>query len=308
MKIGNIFSALLIMLLPFFVFAGESKDLEKFCDNIIFNEAYKLYHGSEYNSRAFTYALGDQDKRGKYKYDLLELCENADCGKAQFGKIRIFDRRSLELNMPSFLLYFNNIEIFELLLLNRPEMKNLMDDGMYPDITWCNGEFITPALNAVKEGQLGILKYLVNNYNANLFKKAGYIYHNKSKPQEPLDAKTIAANAVEKWANNPDRLKCAIAVQDYVNQWYTENENNQVLNSEAAEYNNRVFQFASDPIYIMENITPIEFQMLEFTPSLDIFKPQKIEDNLTQNIEKQIDALIERIMHDFDLSAFGNQA
>ena len=296
------------MLLPIGIMATGNKDLDKFCDNIIFNEMYNQYYGLDDNSYAFDYVLGEKNDRAKYKYEVLKICDEKNaCEWALFGGKKVFGKRSILLNMPSYLLYFNNIEVFELLLKNHPEYETFVDDGTYPDITYCNEEFTTPALNAIKEGQLGVLKYLVKNYNANLFKTAGYVYTRKNMPKEPLKGNIIAENAVKKWANNPDRLKCAKAVKEYVDQWYEDNKNNQKLNKEADEYNAKLYEFASNPKYIMENITPFELTPLKLTPSLDLFKLD-LKEGYAQTIEKRIDAMIEKLMRDFDFSVFGNPA
>ncbi len=308
MKIKHILPAFLIMLLPVGIMATDNKDLEMFCDNIIFNEMYNLYYGLDTNSYAFEYALGEKNNRGKYKYDVLEICDEKNaCERALFGGKKVFGERSLLLNMPSYLLYFNNIEVFELLLKNHPEYKDFIDDGTYPDITYCNEEFTTPALNAVKEGQLGIVKYLVENYDVNLFKTAGYVYYNKNKPQRPLTVEEIADNAVTKWRDetpNADRLKCAVAMQKYVKQWQ---ESHKDMKAKAKAYNEKAYKFASDPEYIMENITPFEFTPPQFTPSLNLFKLD-LKEEYAQTIEKRIDTMIKKLMRDFDFSAFGNQA
>lgn len=312
MQIKRILSILLIMLLPIGIMARDSKDFERACDAIVFNEAYEKFH-DVVKPKSFTYVLGEKDNRLKYKDELLKFCNENKCDRAKFAGMTIFEKRALDLNMPSFLLYLNNIKLLEILLSEHPEMKVLMDDGTYPDITWCNGEFITPALNAVKEGQIGILKYLVDKYNVNLFKIAGYKYYNKNKPQHPLTVVEIADEAIARWryeTPNSARLECAVKMKEYVEEW---KNSHKYMEAQAKDYNNKVENFASTPKYIMSDIIQFEFIPVN---TLDLFRLQNMEGNYSQSfkqqyVEKRVSALIEKVMHNLELefnsADFGNQ-
>lgn len=310
MKIKYIFPLLIFMLAPVAGMATDEKDLEMFCDNIFYDKAYDAYHDLTDNIDYFDYVLGDKNNKGKYKYKMVDYCGRTDCEKARFGEVRMDDgKRTNRLNMVAFALEFNNIEVFETLVLNMPKLRYLIDSGLYEgeDKIFSNNEFLTPALNAIKNGQVGVLRYLIREHNVNLFKWGGYMYR-RVPDYLPLEGKTIAEKAVNKWTNKtPDanRLKCAEAVLKVVEDWYDKNKNNRQLKAEAEEYNRELYKVASQKIYMIENITP-----LQFTPAtpLDLFKLQGIEEGFAINIDKKIDAIIEKIMRDFDLSAFGNQA
>ena len=310
MKTKYILPLLMVVLMPIMGMATDEKSLERFCDNIIYNEAYEAHHYKPDNAYHLRYILGDRDNKGKYKYKVLDFCGERDCARAEFGEVLLGNERTLRLNMVAYALEFNNIEVFETLILNKPELKYLIDSAIYAgtDKIWCNAEFLTPALNAIKNGQLGVLRYLIKNYDVNLFKRGGYMY--RRVPDYPLqEGKVIAEKAVNRWTNktpHADRLKCAEAVQKVVEEWYRKNENNQTLHREADEYSKELYKIASQKEYMIENISP--FQFTPATAPLDLFKLQGIEEGFTLNINQKIDAIIEKIMRDFDLSTFGNQA
>ena len=311
MKIRYILPVLLIALLPSMIMARDSKDLEKYCDNIVFNETYKLYHDKEGILYSIRYTMGDIDNRGKYIDEVLGwYCESHDCSEGAFGGMTIFGNMTYYYNMPTFALYLNNKELFEALLNKFPEMKDLVDNGFNAsDPNLSNGEFATPALLAVKEGQIGVLRYLVTNYDVNLFKAFGYIYIHPQGAKRLYNAQETAEKAVKRWArrNNEERLECAKAVLEYVNAWYEENKENTALQEEAQKYNEEVYASASKIEYMMDNMVPLDLTPFEYTPSLNLLQ-LNIEERYAQNIEKQIDAIIEKIMRDFDLSAFGNHS
>ena len=79
MRIKNIFVVLLVMLLPILGIARDTQDFEATCDNIVFNEAYNLYHGKE-DTYALQYALGEPSDRGKFNDELKKwYCIENDC-------------------------------------------------------------------------------------------------------------------------------------------------------------------------------------------------------------------------------------
>lgn len=312
MKLKYLLPLLIFMLIPVAGTATNEKDLEVYCDDMFYNQAYDAWHSLPDNAYQLRYMLGDRDNRGKYKYKMLDFCERmGDCAEARYGEVLIAgtDKRTTRLNMVAFALEFNNREVFETLVLNMPELRYLIDSGLYDgeDKIWSNNKFLTPALNAIKNGQVGVLKYLIKEYNVNLFKWGGYMYR-RVPDYPPQNGKSMAEKAVNKWANKtPDanRLKCAEAVLKVVDDWYAKNINNRQLKAEAEEYNMALYKVASQKEYMIENITPLQFTPV--TP-LDLFKLQGIEEGFAINIDKKIDAIIEKIMRDFDLSAFGNQA
>lgn len=311
MKIKYILPVLLILLLPVGLIARDSRDLEKFCDDVVFNETYKSYHGKDGVVYSVKYTMGEIDNRGEYIDDVLGwYCASHDCSEGLFGGMTIFGDMTYYYNMPTFALYLNNKELFEALLNKFPEMMDLVDNGFNaskPNLS--NGEFATPALLAVKEGQIGVLKYLVTNYNVNLFKAFGYIYIHPQGAKRLYNAQETAEKAVRRWTrrNNEDRLECAKAVLEYVNAWYEKNKDNTALQEEARKYNEEVYASASKPEYMMDNMVPLDLRPFEFTPNLNLLQ-LNIEEKYAKNIEKQIDAIIEKIMRDFDLSALGNPA
>ena len=166
-----------------------------------------------------------------------------------------------------------------------------------------NEEFLTEAFQAVKEGQVGVLEYLIENYKPNLLKLSGYVYRSPYLPHEPVNVRELAKNSLEKYKERDDyaRVECMLAIQKVIEDWYKKHEYEKEYVEDAKRYNEIVLKWA--PIYRVENDMPFEF-----TPSLDIFKLQGIEENFAQSIEKQIGILIENIMRDFDISAFGNPA
>lgn len=309
MKIKYLFPFLIAMLMPVVGMAMDESSLESFCDNVIYNRVYYIFHHRD-KSELLKIMLGDMNNKGKYKYQIVNYCSVNDCSLAQFGEVQLEDdERTSRLNMVALALEFNNREVFETLISNKPELRYLIDSGLYAGEKkiWSNNEFLTPALNAIKNGQLGVLKYLIKNHNVNLLKKGGYMYR-RVRDYPPQNAQSMAKKAVNKWTNqtpDTDRLKCAEAVQKVVEEWYAKNSDNAALNSEAEEYNNALYAIASQEDFRIENITPFEFEPIA---PLDLFRVKALEENFAINIDKKIDAMIEKIMRDFDLSAFGNQA
>ncbi|MBO7605793.1 MAG: hypothetical protein J6S61_04960, partial [Elusimicrobiaceae bacterium] len=130
MKIKYLLLLSLVLLLP--VASNATDSVEEFCDNIIYNEAYDAHHYKPDNASHLRYVLGDRGNKGKYKYEVLKFCDRKDfCAQAQFGEVLLGDHRSLRLNMVAYALEFNNIEVFETLILNRPEFSYLIDSGLY---------------------------------------------------------------------------------------------------------------------------------------------------------------------------------
>ena len=321
MKIKCLLLSLVVILIPATGMATDEKSLEMYCDDIRYDIAFNAHHDRVNNSIYLDYILGEKGNRGKYKYNMLaDVCDakEFDCSKSQFGRVLIGlnGERSLRLNMVAYALDFNNIEVFETLILNKPELKYLIDSALYKgeNKIWCNEEFMTPALIAIEEGQVGVLKYLIKNYNVNLLKRGGYMYR-RAPDYIPLRGKGIAEKALDKWTNKtPDkkRKECAEAVLKVVEEWYRKNENDKKMNDEADKYNKDFLEVVSQTRYMIDNIDTIKF-----TPYLDIFKLQSIEkENFTDidgqinssfaRIDKQIDILVNKIMRDFDFSAFGN--
>ncbi len=305
MKIKYLLPILLVALLPIKSMATDEKSLE-YCDNRIYDTVFSRFGHRDDNATTLTYMLGTREDKSKFKFEVLEFCEQYDCAVARnSSRILVGDEYSVSLNMVALPFMFNNKEISETLILNKPELTFLTDSGIYPEKPrFSNGEYMTPALNAIREGQPGILKYLISKYNVNLRKKAGYIYYGVSPDKSQLDGLRIAEKALEKWKNEtPDRsrARCAEEVLSIVRDWYDRTEHNQEIINDAKAYNDKLYEIASNNI--VENIIPFEF-----VPSLDLFKIQNIEENFAINIDKKIDALIEKIMRDFDFSSIGNQA
>ncbi|MBO4707577.1 MAG: hypothetical protein J5594_03340 [Elusimicrobiaceae bacterium] len=295
---------LLISVLPIGLAARASNDLEKECDNLIYEATYNRYYGRTIPNEEIPYMLGEPDKpNGKtiYKYKVFHMCNVINCESASFGGFKINnDEATNRYNMPTFALFLNNIEMFEELLKEFPNLRYLVDSAISKKKSY-NGEFLTPALNAIAEGQYGILKYLIKKYDVNLLKEGGNI-HVIIGYDHIIDAKKFAEDAVNKWKNagNTKRLRCAQETKKVVEEWYAKHEHESKYVNEKIKYNEEIKKLAKEhPV--------VQIMPFEFTPSLDLFKPQNIEQNFAQNIDKQIDILIEKIMHDFDLSTFGNQ-
>ncbi len=305
MKIKHILSILLFVLLPIAGMATDEKDAEKLCDNYIFNDIYATYYNSPHNARIFNYVLGTKEKRGIYKNEIVKMCkeEGEPCDRSYYGGVQVFGEESPHLNILAFAIYLNNMEVFDTVVKENPNMRYLIDSAFYmKQIPLSNQEFMTPASILIENGMIGTLKDLTTKYKeVNLRKMSGRIHYNPRRPK-PMDNLLRAKTAVEKWKNegNEERLSCSKKVLEFVQNWYDEHNDKKTI-EEATKYNVVLLDIAERNKIV--DITPFEF-----TPSLDIFKIQKIEDNFAQNIDSKIDVIIEKIMRDFDLSAFGNQA
>lgn len=305
MKIRYILYVLLIVLLPVAGMATNEKDLETLCDNYVFNDIYTTYHNDSNLSLVFKYILGTKERRGMYKNDLIEICKNnVPCEESYYGGVKVFDEKSPELNVLSFAIYLNNKEIFDAMIEAFPNMRYLIDNALYMEqIELSNQDFMTPAALLIENGMIGTLKYLTTKYKdeVNLRKISGRIHYNPRKPK-PMDNLRRAEKMVEKWkaAGNEGRLSCANKVLEFVQKWYDEHADSRTI-EEAKKYSDTLLKLA-------EENKIADITSFEFAPSLDIFKLQGIEQNFTQNIDRQIDVIIEKIMRDFDLSAFGNHA
>lgn len=290
--------ALILGLFPVYTNALD----KNFCDNAVYEEYYEKFNGRSITDD-LVYAMGERNNRGKYINQMLAYCADPNlqrkCEYSKFGGERNRDRAMV--NLPTFALLINNVPLFEA-LIHRGGYGYLIDNGVYKvEDDEFNEEFLTPALQAVREGQVGILEYLIRNYDPNLLKLSGYIHRDPKKAQRPVDAKTLAADSRKKFEKrgNYARVECMLAVERIVDNWYKENAYKEKYKNDAEIYNKIVLEWA--PKYVADNDIPFEF-----APSLDLFKLQNIEQNFTQNIDKKIDNLIEKIMRDFDLSTIGN--
>ncbi len=302
MKIKYFFSLIsVLVLLPVLANAID----KTYCDNIIYQEYYSRFNGKNI-TKDLKYVMGEKNNRGEYIKETLSYCADPNlerkCEWAFYGE----DRQGVEkaiVNLPTFALLLNNVPLYEA-LITQGGYSYLIDNGVYKvEEDRFNGEFLTEALQAVKEGQVGILEYLLRKYDPNLLKLSGYIYRSPRLPHAPVDVKTLAQNSLDRYKKRGDNAKvaCIEAVQTIIEDWYKENAHKSKYVKEAEKYNKVVLEWA--PRYVVENEIPFEF-----TPSLDIFKLKTVEDNFTQSIDNQINIIIEKIMRDFDFSAFGNQA
>lgn len=303
MKIKYLFALILsLALLPAGVYALD----ENYCDNAVYNDYYARFNGKSITND-LQYAMGTRQNRAIYKNEMLRFCAETTgaraCNKAFFGSDREFGDRVM-VNMPAFLILINNRVLFEA-LVTEGGYGYLIDNGIYDiEHDHGNGDYLTPALLAVREGQIGTLRYLVNKYHVNLFKLSGYVYRSPRKPKDtPRNAKRLVEVSLQRFQEKGDyaKVECMLAVQRFVDRWFEENANNQEYLQDAERYNAIINEWA--PRNMIQNDIPFEF-----IPSLDLFRLQGVEENVAQTIEKQIDTLIEKIMRDFDLSAFGNQA
>ena len=304
MKIIKYFFTLIfaLTLLPVFTNALD-KD---YCDNVVYKSYYDRFGGKKNLTDDVKFVMGERNNRGKYIQETLDYCADPKledkCDWAKFGHDRHGYDRAL-VNMPTFALLLNNKPLYEA-LINEGGYAYLIDNGVYMvQEEQFNEEFLTEAFQAVKEGQVGVLEYLIENYKPNLLKLSGYVYRSPYLPHEPVNVRELAKNSLEKYKERDDyaRVECMLAIQKVIEDWYKKHEYEKEYVEDAKRYNEIVLKWA--PIYRVENDMPFEF-----TPSLDIFKLQGIEENFAQSIEKQIGILIENIMRDFDISAFGNPA
>ena len=170
-----------------------------------------------------------------------------------------------------------------------------------------NSEFFTQALLAVRYSQVGILEYLIENYDVNLLKLSGYLYDKEytNVPTENADVKEQLRLAKEYWAKKNDErgLKCAEMTEQVVNKWLEEHGNEERYVKEAQQYNERL-KYWSDKHRLIENLDnddedrPVNLFETKENYTLQI-------DNKIDNL--QIDILIQKIMRGLDLSIFGNK-
>ena len=299
MKIKHIISLLLVIfILPVGLIAKDSKTLENECDDLMYDAYYEAYQKGAI--KAYTYMLGKTKyDKAAYKERIFNICRKDDCAVASYGSIIVHNEQTPWLNMPSFALFLNNKEIFEALLKEFPDLKYMVDNALSKRNSY-NGEFLTPALSAIREGQYGVLTYLINNYDVNLLKKGGQI-HAIFGHKDIIESKTFAEEAIEKWKAaieeddtpyNRKRLECAIKTQEVVMEWYKQHKNDSRYVREAEVYNKKIKAVAEDNIQVQ--IMPL------FTPSLYQLQYIGGEDFAINSIEKQINGLIEQIMQNLE--------
>lgn len=314
MKIKSILSILLIMLLPIAGIATNNGDEASVCADIIYEELFDICSKSEGNTRATKYILGVKGQKGIYKQDIVNLCnENKDCDQAKYGNLRIkfYDEDSGHINMVTLSTYMNNFEVLKALLAAKPEMKSLIDTGLYAaNPAKSNNRFFTPALFAIERSQLGVLKRLDKEYHVNLFKKGDWIYKYIDPEDQVLrDAKRLAASSVKRWKRRVERtddlykkekygqmLHCAKLTQEYVDQWFEDHKNDQAKIKEAKEYNEKLYAIASLEENMAQNIEPFEFVPEDYSIPLRL----NIGDSYAQYIQDKIEVLINNIMQNLE--------
>ena len=311
MKRYKIIVVFLLMALPLFV---QAEDIDKFvCDNAPYE--YFVEHLSDWDKgegkrKENLYLLGTKDNRAIYKQEAFKFCEEFKyCtyrlkGHYYFG-YELEDY--VALNYPTFALFLNNKELFEA-FINRDEFRFLLDNGLAQAEThYENSHFYTQALLAVRYSQVGILEYLIENYDVNLLKLSGYLYDKEytNVPTENADVKEQLRRAKEYWAGKKDErgLKCAEMTEKVVNKWLKEHANEERYIKEAQQYNERL-KYWSDKHRLIENLDnddedrPVNLFETKENYTLQI-------DNKIDNL--QIDILIQKIMRGLDLSIFGNK-
>ena len=294
------------------------------CDNMPYE--YFIAHSTKIDNtedRHLKYLVGEKNHRGKYKQEALDYCATTKrCAYVYdeenfFGNIPLED--SVEVNYPTFALFLNNIEVFEALIKDGG-LSFLIDDGIYgAKYNRMNSYFETPALLAVRYSQVGILKYLLENYDINLYRLSGYVYKSDDKPQELVDAYGVNEVASNYWSKkgNEKGKQCALKTKAVLDKYFREHRRNADSYRKAVEeYNNKVRAWAE--IYRVNAFN--NFPMRRGVDVLDILQPE--EENYTSNdtdlnerlykVEKEIDEikidiLMHKIMNGFDLSVFGNK-
>jgi len=291
------------MVLPMVVSAAAID--QDYCDNIIYDYFSELFYGKIISSY-HKYSLGEKHNRTIYKTQLLDYCKQYRCDYGAYDVSPDPVGYRLKANMVTLLFAFNNIQMFELLIANQGKFRDLVDTGMYLAEKYKhNEELFTPTSYAVIYGQYGVLKYLIDNYDVNLLKLSGTAHLDKKERQEPWTYKQWADYAVKKFQESGEKKRelCALEVKKIIDDWYEKNAKNEKYIKDAETYNKKVRELSVILEYQMKNDIPI------FTPvnSFDMLR-LNIEENYAQNIDKQIDNLMQKIMNIFDLSNFGNKA
>lgn len=313
MKIKYFFAVIFALaLFPMFANALD----KNYCDNNVYEDYYRRFAGKNLSPN-LKWAMGERHDRGKYIKEMLAYCADPNriwkCDHPRYGTDRDpkieqgfgYEFRDMAaVNMPTFALLLNNKPLFEA-LITEGGYGYLLDNGIYKiaeDLF--NDEFLTQAFQAVKEGQVGVLEYLIENYDANLLKLVGSIYRYHLAPQTPVDVKAYAKRWLEEYQRrgNYEKVECMVAVQKVIEDWYQKNAHKKKYIEEAERYNKILLEWA--PKYKVKNEVPLEFVPMHLP---DVFR-LNIEQNYAQNIENQIDVLMEKIMQGFDLSNFGNKA
>lgn len=309
-----------VMALPIFTLKAYSiSDAE--CDNMPYE--YFVTHSKKKDEKPLLYLVGENGNKGKYKQEALEYCsETKHCPYVYdqeffFGDYPLED--SVEVNYPTFALFLNNKVIFEA-LITEGGLGFLIDDGIYgANFNRMNGYFETPALLAVRYSQVGILKYLLKNYDINLYRLSGYLYKSTDKPQKLVDAYGVQAVAEQYWKERgiAKGTQCAAKVRTVLDNYFKEHEKDADVYKKAVdEYNTKVKAWAE--IYRVNAFN--NFPMRRGMNVLDVLQPEK--ENYASNdsdlnerlhkVEKEIDyikvnILMHNIMNSFDLSVLGNK-
>ena len=313
MKIKNILFMLLIMLLPIVSIATDNRDEASICADIIYDEVFPACYHSRTNSPVTNYILGVEGQKGIYKQDIVNLCNKKnDCDQAEYGKLRIdVYNENRSLNMIALSTYMNNFEVVRALFADKPEMKPLIDTGLYaPEPKKSNNRFYTPALLAVELGQLGVLKKLDKEYHVNLFKEGGWIDKFADEKDQVLrGAQRIAKSSVKRWKRKIEltddpytkekyqkMLNCAKLTQEYVDQWFEDHKNDQAKLKEAREYNAKLQAIASMKENMVQTVEPFEFVPENYFIPLRL----NIDDSYAQYIQDKIESLINNIMQNLE--------
>ena len=322
---------LILSLLPIGLKAQitDEQELQDNCDNEIWREETQVYNGllayerselswleQEFIEDYMKFLIGEPDNRTKYNARAVQYCVNREYRFCEWGVFPLyyFNERMV-MNYPSAALAVNNKELFEALIEHYPF---LLDNGVVDYENYhSNGFFYTPALWMIRNSQYGVLKYLIEKYKVNLLRNSGYIYRDPAKPQEQINALTLAAQTLDKWIDNghPVGIQCAERTLNVVKDWYRQHENDRQYNNKALrDYNTELNRIAHIEDQKAENQMPEQYDGMP----LNLFAP---EENYAQKIERdriereitdiRIDILMKKIMrgiiNDFDFSAFGNK-
>ena len=303
------------MALPMFSITAYGISDEE-CDNIPYE--YFITHSTKIEKNPqLKYLVGERNNRGKYKQEAIAYCRERYCEYSLdwenfFGNIPLED--AVAVNYPTFALFLNNKEIFEA-LVKYGDFGFLLDDGIYgAELNYMNSYFETPALLAVRYSQVGILKYLLENYDINLYRLSGYVYKSPSKPQEVFDAYGVNDFAMEYWKkrNIPEGVECAKKTKKVLDKYFKEHKKDAETYKEAVRiYNAQVKYWAEFYRVNALNNSPLRPEILNFMqPEEENYAQDNTEDVIdTKAInDLKINLLMQKIMRGFDLSVFGNKA
>lgn len=314
-----------VISLPMFALKAYSiSDTE--CDNIPYE--YFIVHSTktaEPEHRQLKYLVGERNNRGKYKQEALDYCKETQYCPYSVDWENFFGNKPLEdaveVNYPTFALFLNNKIIFEA-LIKEGGLDYLIDDGLYAaQYNYMNSYFETPALLAVRYSQVGILKYLLKNYDINLYRLSGYIYRSPNKPQEVMDAYGVHEFAKQYWKKKgiTKGLQCAEMTKAVLDQYFKDHKKDADTYKEAVRiYNAQVKYWAEYYRVQALNNSPMRrgIDILDFMQP----EPENYAENKEQELEEQIDSvkeqitemniniLMQEIMNGFDLSVLGNKA